>query len=901
MVMKRWLFGLLGGIFFLSFVSAVSLDLSIDYPSNNSWYNFEIDHFNWTITSLGSDIDSFWYYINGPTQNFVTPYDNTTSISSNQGQNTIQAYVNNSLGWSISRSVSYFVDTTFPSMNISFPQNRTYDEEVLNISYDSDESNPNNCWYSTNGGVTNSTPGSCGGDFSSVDFLQGDNKWTVYINDSAGNQNSSSISFWVDSLSPSIVRNSPSTSPEYLAQDYFSINVTIEENNPERIQFNVDTGVSSITEERTYSNNNSEVFRFPSAGTTSDGNYTYTITANDSVGKGSVLIGEVILDSVSPSVSILNGDGANLTGNVYLNVSATDSSAGISLVKFLIDGTNVGNCTESCGYLWDSANVLDGSHNFSVIATDRAGNKHAVEISIETDNTNPEITFNSPLAGNYSSNQTVNITATDSHLTLIELYVNNVLISNSTESELTHVLSEGESSVYAKAYDSFGNENVTQTRTIRIDFTAPVLNLIGDNPQNIEISGTYSELGASATDDLEGSLTSSILIDSSEVNMSSIGMYNVSYYVSDSSGNNVTKYRTVNVVDSAEPIINLVSPSDNSPYNFGSSVSLEFNSTDSSTINNCSLYVNGVLNQTFSSVDQTRNYNSTLTLGSGLHSWKVQCSDASNNVANSQTREFTVLSSISFLDNTTEYTTLSNEADISNVSWFYVSSLYGEINWTSAIDFSSGIDWSACINISENRVEVNSSCFPGLNVSARITLHNLTYADPQALKDSSFCNECVEESYTGGTFIFNTSSFSVYSAQETPTSSSSSSGSSGGSGTKYYRCETWGEWSACSNELQTRTCEKKVTTSRLNRESLTQTRSCSLPEIPTPNLEEFEEEESEPEEIVQEGGILSRITGAFAGATIGANKKRAITMLAFILILAGIYFTIRYIESKKRR
>ncbi len=81
------------------------------------------------------------------------------------------------------------------------------------------------------------------------------------------------------------------------------------------------------------------------------------------------------------------------------------------------------------------------------------------------------------------------------------------------------------------------------------DSTPPVITLVGDNPQELTVDTSYVELGATATDDIDGDITGNIVIDATAVNMSVVGSYSVTYNVDDSSGNPATeKVRTVDVV-----------------------------------------------------------------------------------------------------------------------------------------------------------------------------------------------------------------------------------------------------------------------------------------------------------------------------------------------------------------
>ena len=108
--------------------------------------------------------------------------------------------------------------------------------------------------------------------------------------------------------------------------------------------------------------------------------------------------------------------------------------------------------------------------------------------------------------------------------------------------------------------DSSGNIG-TATRTVNVvatpDVEAPVISLLGDNPQQIVVGSAYVELGATATDNVNGDLTASIVIDASAVDTNTVGSYEVDYSVTDSSGNVGTATRTVNVVDTVAPVISL--------------------------------------------------------------------------------------------------------------------------------------------------------------------------------------------------------------------------------------------------------------------------------------------------------------------------------------------------------
>ena len=88
-------------------------------------------------------------------------------------------------------------------------------------------------------------------------------------------------------------------------------------------------------------------------------------------------------------------------------------------------------------------------------------------------------------------------------------------------------------------------ENGTQ------DTTAPVIILLGNAIVDIVLEDSYIDAGATATDNFDGNLTSSIVVNNT-VDTNVLGTYIVSYDVDDSSGNAATTVtRIVNVVPAA--------------------------------------------------------------------------------------------------------------------------------------------------------------------------------------------------------------------------------------------------------------------------------------------------------------------------------------------------------------
>ena len=87
--------------------------------------------------------------------------------------------------------------TTFTSgPDITHPTNTTYSDQVTSMNYT--QGGNAHCWYSLDGGATNSTPVVAGVNFTGLASGGGSSTWTTYCNDSSNTLASDSVTFFVD-------------------------------------------------------------------------------------------------------------------------------------------------------------------------------------------------------------------------------------------------------------------------------------------------------------------------------------------------------------------------------------------------------------------------------------------------------------------------------------------------------------------------------------------------------------------------------------------------------------------------------------------------------------------------------------------------------------------------------
>ena len=197
-----------------------------------------------------------------------------------------------------------------------------------------------------------------------------------------------------------------------------------------------------------------------------------------------------------------------------------------------------------------------GSYTVTYNVSDDAGNA-ATEVTRTvnvTDTTAPVIT----LVGDTQITVEVGSTYTDLGATASDNYDGDITADIVTVNNVdTSVI--GSYTVTYNVTDSSGNAASEVTRTVNVtDTTAPVITLVGDAQITVEVGTTYTDLGATASDNYDGDITADI-VTVNNVDTSVIGSYTVTYNVSDDAGNAATEVtRTVSVTDTTAPVITLV-------------------------------------------------------------------------------------------------------------------------------------------------------------------------------------------------------------------------------------------------------------------------------------------------------------------------------------------------------
>jgi len=218
-------------------VDTISPAISIVYPSNNINFSYKNISINYVVSDTNG-VQACWYTNSSEAVNYsIANCANLTAQNWSEGMNNITIYANDSVGNINSSSVSFRVDTVPPSINIIYPQVISYYVNVSSLNYTSSEAG--SCWCSNNSGVWNSTSVPAGTNFSNITSIEGANTWTVYCNDSVGNLNSTTITFFKDTTPLTINFTYPTPqNGTTTSNTSIIVNVSISKSNLQEVRYN---------------------------------------------------------------------------------------------------------------------------------------------------------------------------------------------------------------------------------------------------------------------------------------------------------------------------------------------------------------------------------------------------------------------------------------------------------------------------------------------------------------------------------------------------------------------------------------------------------------------------------------------------------------------------------------
>ncbi len=402
------------------------------------------------------------------------------------------------------------LDTIRPFISIISPANNTFTSNTgIDINYAVNDANLQACWYS-NDTMTLNTTITCGQNITTLVWGEGQHNVTIWANDSAGNLNQTSVTFFVDSITPQIgYGQQTEISGSFINRNNIIVNVTATDTNLANITLYLYNSTMNLINQTT---STSSPF-FSNFTNLNDGIYYFNSTSYDTVGnRNSTETRNVTIDTMPPYFTNLFSQ--SIYNNQSLNYDIDANDNGIGLGFFAINWTTQFSINSATGVLINISILNVGIYYINVSINDSLGNLNSSVILVnvsQSDLTPPSFSnyIENPINGSAYSQERFyqfNVTITDIQGGAIGIefdginysgsdYIEN--ISNTYTFNKTD-LAAGTYNYYWWANDSSGNYNTSEIRSYTINKATSVLinllnginnNLTIQYPQQVNTSG----------------------------------------------------------------------------------------------------------------------------------------------------------------------------------------------------------------------------------------------------------------------------------------------------------------------------------------------------------------------------------------------------------------------------
>jgi hypothetical protein len=282
-------------------------DISIIFPEEGGIYSYnETISLNYSVSD--ENLQVCWYNLNNG-ENITIPNCQNTTFNTSEGSHTIYLYANDSVGNENSSSINFTISLNSPpTINLVKPEEGDaygYNTSIsLNFSvYDADN-NAESCWYSIDL-ANNLTIPNCQN--TTFNTSEGSHTVYVYVNDSYGEEASSSANFSVQVGAPSITLHFPIDA--YLSGIEIEFNYT---------PWDVDLDSCELWGDFSgnFSKNQTDVSPLSDVENNftlnlSDGNYMWNIKCNDTQGNEAVSGNKsFVVDTINPDLTLTEPSGS---------------------------------------------------------------------------------------------------------------------------------------------------------------------------------------------------------------------------------------------------------------------------------------------------------------------------------------------------------------------------------------------------------------------------------------------------------------------------------------------------------------------------------------------------------------------------------------------------------------
>lgn len=215
-----------------------------------------------------------------------------------------------------------------------------------------------------------------------VSLTEGANTITVVGTNSVGLTTTKTVSGTLDTVPPEIILTAP-TAEQMVGTATFTVTGTVS-----------DAHLFGVTVNGTAATVTDGAFSLEI--TLTEGANAITATASDAAGNTATATGSVLLDTISPTLTVIAPAGNIITNQPTITVSGTASDSGSGVESVTVDGEQA---AEGGGPYSKTLILTEGTNTITVTATDKVGHTTTITRSILLDTAPPVLTLVSPPAG----------------------------------------------------------------------------------------------------------------------------------------------------------------------------------------------------------------------------------------------------------------------------------------------------------------------------------------------------------------------------------------------------------------------------------------------------------------------------------------------------------------------
>jgi len=525
--------------------------ISINTPAPGQLFPVGSVPVNWSASDVGTGLDHFELRVDLGTPVVLGPDVTGYTVSLADGNHTIQVTAFDGANNSASASVPVIVDTTSPSLSVTYPADgAVFATTTVAMAWTASDatSGLDRLELSLDGGpATVLAPNETNHTFAGLS--DGSHTATLVAYDRAGHSTTAARTFVVDTAAPTVTIDAPVAG--WVSTRSVQVTWTAAD---------VGSGLDRI--EASLDGNPPVVLPGTATSTTltgvSDGPHTIVVQAFDRAGSSASASVAISVDATLPTATVTSPTPGQFLGtsSVQLAWTASDAPSGIDHFEVSIDG-GVATTIPSGTTTYVFTGVTDGSHTFRLRAIDRAGNAVTASVTATVDVSPPTLAISSPTAAAFIRSHSVIVTWTAGDATsgidhyLVSLDGGSAQTVVGTATSYTFAgTSDGAHTILVTAVDRAGNTHPASV-TVTVDATNPSVSIVGPaagaviSAASATVTWTASD-AASGIDHIEirvdGGAAQTLSADATSQTLSGLsdGTHTVNVTVVDRAGNAVS-------------------------------------------------------------------------------------------------------------------------------------------------------------------------------------------------------------------------------------------------------------------------------------------------------------------------------------------------------------------------